>query len=145
MKTFFALVAAAALIGCNDPTAPGFLAGRWAAPYASIGSDFARDEQLTFRPDGILEHRMRIYRSGRLESTHEFTYTYVVRNDSLFTSTPGAGPANWTGTRFDRGKLQLDRSTLTITYPWFGPADESITVTQVFYRLPCQFMMNSCR
>ena len=76
---------------------------------------------------------MRIFHDGRLENTFDFTYAYVVRNDSLFTGAAGGPADNYTGTRFNRGKLELSGSRLSITYPWFGPADESITVTQVFF------------
>jgi hypothetical protein len=139
VRTLITALAACAIAACADATAPAaLLGGRWTDTRAEIGSGYQREEFLTFRSDGILEHRMRIYRDGRLEDTFDFTYTYLVRDDSLFTAPAGITTANWVGTRFNRGKIDISASRLTITYPWFGPADESITVTQVFVRLPCR-------
>ena len=134
-----------ALSACGDPTAPGLLLGSWATPLEDIGSGYSRDERLTFRSDGVLEDRMRIYRSGRLEQTSDYSYQYSIRNDSLFTSPRGVITLDrWFGTRFDRGRIVVDGSQLTITYPWFGPADEPVTVTDQFLRMPCRPVGSTC-
>ena len=145
VKRLLAMLAAGALLGCSDSTAPEMLLGRWAAPAVDIGAGYSREEKLDFRSDGILEHRMVIYRSGQVDATYDFSYVYVVRNDSLFTAYPASPDiANWAGTRFNAGRLQVDGFTLTITYPWFGPADEPVTVTQVFLRERCRPMWYGC-
>ena len=134
MKKLLLGLAAAALVACSEPLAPaGALVGRWSSRL-DLESGYERVQLLNFRSDGILEHRMRIYINGRLDWSNDFTHSYVVRNDSLFTSPDGPDGANWSLAYFNRGKLQFAGHKLTITYPWSGPADEPVTVTQEFVR-----------
>lgn len=126
--------------GCSDVTAPeAALYGRWQEPRLDVGSGLEREHVITFHRDNTMDDEVRIYRSGQLTDTFRWRYDYVVRNDSLFTAPQGSPAADlaYAGTRFDRGKLLLDGNRLRITYPWFGPADEPITVTQDFYRSRC--------
>jgi hypothetical protein len=134
MKKLFVGVLATALVACSEPFTPaGALVGRWSSRL-DLESGYERVQLLNFRSDGVLEHRMRIYRNGRLESSNDFTHTYIVRNDSLFTSPDGPPGANWSLAYFNRGKLAFEGHKVIITYPWFGPADEPVTVTQEFFR-----------
>lgn len=133
MKRLLIALMASAFAACSEPFTPaGAIVGRWVSRQESDG--YARVQLLNFRSDGVLEHRMRIYNSGRLEQINDFNHFYVVRNDSLFTSPDGPPGANWTLAYFDRGKLDFEGHKLIITYPWFGPADEPVTVTQEFVR-----------
>ena len=147
MKTLLAILGTFALIGCGDAVAPALLVGSWTSATANIGSGYSRDERLTFGSDGVLEYRIRVYRNGQLESTTYESYVYGVSNDSLFTQPrlTQDGPVPITSfSRFNNSRLELDGSALSITYPWFGPADESVTVTQVFHSSPCRVTIRVC-
>lgn len=147
MRLLLGVLAACTLAACGDAVGPALLAGRWASAQVNLGSGYSREEFLNFRTNHQLDHRIRVYRSGRLESTSDYTYAYEVRNDSLFTApmmTLDGTMPRWSFTPFNMGKLALDGSALRITYPWFGPADEPVTVTQVFLRAPCQPIARAC-
>jgi hypothetical protein len=85
-----------------------------------------------------MDDEVRIHQNGRVTDVYRLLYAYEVRGDSIFTR-PVVRAQDVIGiwTRFDRGRFEVDRGRLTITYPWFGPADESITVTTVFFRQGC--------
>ena len=137
MNRLLITLAAGALIACSEPTAPANpLRGLWVSPMQDLGSGYSRTQLLTFRTDGVLEHEMRLFRDGDFEGAYYFLHEYTVRNDSLFTSPVGPTGPIVMPTWFNNGKLELDGQQLTITYPWTGPADEPITVTQVFFRTP---------
>ena len=147
MKALVLLLMLSALASCSDPTAPGAaLVGRWATPARSLGSEYSRSERLNFQADGLLEHEVRVFRSGRLEQTQRSTYVFTLRDDSLFTSgVVWLTDALASMTPFNRGRIVLNGATLTITYPWFGPADEPITVTTTFFREAClRMVLNRC-
>ena len=99
-----------------------------------------------FSANGTLLDHIQIWRGGRLESIVDEEYNYIVRNDSLFTMQPRAtGPMlyNFVGTRFN-GRFEVTARMLTITYHWFGPADEPVIVTQVFLRQRCMLVLSGC-
>ena len=136
MKNLLGLCALLAL-SCGDSTGPaGAIMGRWQTPTQDIGSGYSVVESINFRSDGTLENEMRIYLRDRLQSTHRSTYFFMVRGDSLFTSDGPVGDVFY-APKFNRGRFTIDGARLTITYPWFGPADEPITVTTVFFREAC--------
>ena len=128
------------VLSCGDPTAPDArLLGIWTTPLEDIGSGFDRSHVIRFHANGTMDDELRLYRYGQLSETFRLVYEYEVRGDSLFTR-PAAtlrqdALAYWT--RFNRSRFDVIGERLTITYPWFGPVDEPITVTTVFLRNAC--------
>ena len=140
MKACAFIVLVWAVTSCGDATSPSAaIIGSWATPIEDIGSGFSRSQSVAFRSDGTMHDVIRVYKSGRLDATYESWYAYEVRSDSLFTRYPAGSVNDLLGymARFNRGRIDLDGARLTITYPWFGPADEPITVTTMFFRDAC--------
>lgn len=137
MRSSLGIFALLAALSCGDSTGPaGAIIGRWETPPRDIGSGYSVVETVNFRSDRTLENEMRVYVRDRLESTHRSTFFYTVRDDSLFTSDrPTMDVLYWP--KFNRGRFTIDGPRLVITYPWFGPADEPITVTTIFFRGAC--------
>ena len=129
-----------ALLSCGDVTAPDpRLLGTWTTPLQDMGSGLDRVHIVRFYANGRMDDELRFYRHDRPTETIQLVYDYEVRGDSLFTRPADRATRDLIGTwtRFDRGRFDVDGGRLIITYPWFGPADEAITLTTVFLRNAC--------
>ena len=128
------------VLSCSDATAPDArLLGAWTTPVEDLGSGLDRSHIVRFHSSGLMNDELRFYRHGRLTESILLVYRYEVRGDSLFTRPADRATEDWIGSwsRFDHSRVHVDGGRLTIIYPWFGPADEPITVTTVFWRDAC--------
>ena len=133
------LVLLTGLLACGDATAPDpRLLGTWTTPLEDLGS-IDRSHVVRFHANGLMDDEMRFYRQGRLTESVLWIYEYEVRGDSLFTRLAAGANQDLRefSARFDRSRFDVDGGRLTITYPWYGPADEPITATAVFWRNAC--------
>jgi hypothetical protein len=144
-RLMLALASAVLAIACSDPMDPSLapLLGNWRTGRIDIGSSYSREESLTFTRDGRIHLIMRFYQNGAFFDRYEATGTYMVRGDSLFTSFANPDIANGATvgfSRFNNGHIEFDGQNprlMTITYPWFGPADESVTAIDRFAQTLC--------